>query len=67
MSANETGLTPNKFAGAISEPTELEAINELRELIELWQKAAMDHEFEDSVCSKRLRMWEETINSPASE
>ena len=67
MSAKASSVTPNIFAGATSKSTELEIIKEASKFVECLREAALNHDFSESVCSQRLRMWEEIINSPASE
>jgi hypothetical protein len=67
MSASTSPGAPNIFAGALSELTELEVINKTKVFVDLLREANLGHGFSDSVCCHRLRIWEETINSPASE
>ena len=67
MSASITSDTPNMFADSFSEHDGQEVVKETIKFIEILRQAALAHDFSDSVCCHRLRIWEETINSPASE
>ena len=67
MSASTSRGAPNIFAGAFSDSTEIDVIEKTRKFVELLHQAALDHDFSDSVCSQRLRIWEETMNSASLE